>query len=525
MRREERARQDSNARTSRFGGDAGRSDANDSTELAPRSDPTFSNAQADCHTVTLAPESGSSNCSCSGDRVRKAVWKEGEATWLRSRGAAGACDARDMTAAPLPQRRAYDHRLREQVCRGLTPGRRLQIPRSTVASWKRRRLRPVVTTEELHEDREALFDRVGKLERRVLVLAVVVRLLLALLRASGFRLATVRLPEGSTKARMLRAIAGAQAVLPLSKALRLVGLSPSRYHAWKGAAEGCGLDDRTSCPRLHPTQVSASEVAAIKEMVTGPEYRHMPLKTLALYAQRVGKVFASVTTWTRLMVERGWRRPRQRVHPERPQVGVRATRPNELWHVDATILKLLDGTKAYVHAVIDNYSRRILAWTIVPKLDPVTTCELLLAAGKHLDPTATARPSVVADSGAENVNSKVDETLASTGLKRILALVEVSYSNSMIEAWWKALKHQWLYLNALDSLSRLSDLVAFYVEAHNTQMPRSAFGGRTPDEVFFGTALNLAAELKAAHLTAREKRRADNRAVSFPRCSVPPIPP
>jgi transposase-like protein len=38
---------------------------------------------------------------------------------------------------------------------------------------------------------------------------------------------------------------------------------------------------------------------------------------------------------------------------------VRAARPNEAWHIDVTILKLLDGTKAYLHAAIDNYSRKV----------------------------------------------------------------------------------------------------------------------------------------------------------------------
>ncbi len=111
------------------------------------------------------------------------------------------------------------------------------------------------------------------------------------------------------------------------------------------------------------------------------------------------------------------------------------------------------------------------------------------------------------------MNAKVDETLASTGLKRILALVEATYSNSMIEAWWRALKHQWLYLNALDSFSRLRELVAFCVEAHNTQMPRSAFDGQTPNEVCFGTAPNLGAELKAApgHGAREASRREPSR--------------
>ena len=37
-------------------------------------------------------------------------------------------------------------------------------------------------------------------------------------------------------------------------------------------------------------------------------------------------------------------------------------RPDELWHIDTTIIRLVDGTKAYLHAVIDNFSRRILGW-------------------------------------------------------------------------------------------------------------------------------------------------------------------
>jgi putative transposase len=38
--------------------------------------------------------------------------------------------------------------------------------------------------------------------------------------------------------------------------------------------------------------------------------------------------------------------------------------------VEAIALKLLDGKKAYLHAIIDNYSRKILAWTVAERLDP-----------------------------------------------------------------------------------------------------------------------------------------------------------
>jgi len=105
--------------------------------------------------------------------------------------------------------------------------------------------------------------------------------------------------------------------------------------------------------------------------------------------------------------------------------------------------QLLDGTKAYIHAVIDNFSRKILAWTIGPRLDPAATCRVLVEAGQHLAP-AEPRPAikVIADSGVENVNAAVDATLLAEGLHRVLAQVEITESNSMIEAWWRSLKHQ-----------------------------------------------------------------------------------
>ena len=62
-----------------------------------------------------------------------------------------------------------------------------------------------------------------------------------------------------------------------------------------------------------------------------------------------------------------------RLYPPKPKLGFRATAPNDAWHVDATIIKLLDGTKAYLYAVIDNYSRKILAWTVAERLNPTNT--------------------------------------------------------------------------------------------------------------------------------------------------------
>ena len=81
-------------------------------------------------------------------------------------------------------------------------------------------------------------------------------------------------------------------------------------------------------------------------MVTSPEYRHVPTGTLAVLAQRLGTVCASPSTWYRLVRKYGWRRPRLRVHPAKPKVGLRTTRADEMWHIDTTVIRLLDGTRA-----------------------------------------------------------------------------------------------------------------------------------------------------------------------------------
>ena len=152
-----------------------------------------------------------------------------------------------------------------------------------------------------------------------------------------------------------------------------------------------------------------------------------------------------------------------------------------------------------------------------PRLDPATTCQVLVAAGQHLGEDDS--PTVVADSGVENVNRSFDATLAFAKLRRVLAQVEVTYSNSIIEAWWRSLKHQWLYLHTLDTMAHLETLIAFFVEEHNANMPHSAFTGQTPDEMYLGTANSLPDELVVAWGKARERRLAVNRAVSCHRCA------
>jgi hypothetical protein len=55
---------------------------------------------------------------------------------------------------------------------------------------------------------------------------------------------------------------------------------------------------------------------------------------------------------------------------------------------------------------------------------------------------------------------------------------------------------------------------------HNSVLPHSAHGGRTPDEVDFGKAVDVPDELAAARQKARESRLRANRERDCSDCAI-----
>ena len=155
-------------------------------------------------------------------------------------------------------------------------------------------------------------------------------------------------------------------------------------------------------------------------------------------------------------------------------------------------------------------------YSVAETFAPVNSVAVLLDASRAATPSDTA-PVVMADAGVENVNAQVDELIASGVLRRVLAFTELQFSNSMIEAWWRSLKHQWLFLHSLDSVTTVRRLVEFYVDEHNGGLPHSAFS-RTPDEMYFGTGDAVPADLTSGAATARRARAEANRSAACRTC-------
>jgi len=238
-------------------------------------------------------------------------------------------------------RRIYDYRIRQTICetgdRDLFP--ELNIPRSTVRSWIHRGVPDVASGDFVECDRSDLLVEDQELQRRIAMLCAVVGLLRAMLRVSKVRLDFERLPDGNDKKTLIRAIERSGKAIPIRAALRITRLSPSRYHRWCRAEAGCDLDDHPSCPRMVPTRLTPNEVEVMQGMVESSDHRYMSLRALALHAQRIGRVFASPSTWYVMARKAGWRRARNRVYPAKPKGGIRASAPNELLHLDVTTIR------------------------------------------------------------------------------------------------------------------------------------------------------------------------------------------
>jgi hypothetical protein len=221
-----------------------------------------------------------------------------------------------MMSTARPKRR-YDHRLRDLVHHtgDATIARDLGVPRSTARGWLGATPGPSSVWTWRISVRRTFEGRSSSSADGVRKLAALLRLVLVVWRRSGFDLSHERLADGRNKMQLGRAVDRARAYIPLRALLQFLHVSPSRFHTWR-RQDACALNDESSCPRTSPHRLTLPEIWAIKDMVTSPDYRHVPTGTLAELSTRTFWTFArefsslrrgkngygsAPLTWTRIL--------------------------------------------------------------------------------------------------------------------------------------------------------------------------------------------------------------------------------
>ncbi len=303
----------------------------------------------------------------------------------------------------------------------------------------------------------------------------------------GYKLRWKHIDDSKVRDRILNAISVAMENARRDFCLETLDLSLARYKRWRREKRGCGLPDIKVCPKgSRLNQLTFQEIQLMRTLVTSKEYAHFPIRSLQYYAKRNGLLYCTYSTWRKYIDQYGWKRIRKKRIKKIERVGIRAKCPNEIWHMDVSYFILPNGEKCFIQAIIDNYSRYVLAWQISDTYDGSKTAALLERALQCSVGTKLKKGnlSLIVDGGGENKSGEVKKLENRGHFKKKVARFEISFSNSMVEALFRSMKHNYLFHKDIHSLKSLTYHTNFWFKEHNERMPHTAFKGETPLEKF-----------------------------------------
>jgi putative transposase len=359
------------------------------------------------------------------------------------------------------------------------------IPRMTAKYWIKQRIAvedPILESltnalNESREDREQLKSSVAENKALTILLKEIVEII-------GFKLRWKHIDSRENRDKILKAITTAMNCATRDACLEILDLSLSRYKRWKREKRGCGLPETKLCPKGGLNQLTYHEIQLMREFVTSKDYAHFPIRSLHYYTKREGILFCTYSTWRKYIDQYGWLRPRKKKRKKITRIGIRAKHPNEIWHMDVSHFILPDGSKCFIQAIIDNFSRYVLAWHVMTSYDGAKSATLLEEALRKSKKIKSQNLRLIVDGGGENKNHKVKKLEDQGHFKKQVARFEISFSNSMVEALFRSIKNNYLYSQQIKNSKSLRKHVNFWFGEHNDRIPHTAFKGETPFERF-----------------------------------------
>jgi putative transposase len=172
-----------------------------------------------------------------------------------------------------------------------------------------------------------------------------------------------------------------------------------------------------------------------------------------------------------------WAHPQHKVYPYLLR-GVPVVRVNQVWSTDITYIRLASGF-AYLVAIIDWYSRRVLSWRISNTMEAVFCVDCLEDAMR-----THGKPEVFnSDQGTQftseaftGVLKREEVTISMDGRGR-------AFDNIFVERLWRSVKHEDVYLKGYATMGELLIGLTKYFAFYNAERPHQALGNRTPDAV------------------------------------------
>jgi putative transposase len=169
-------------------------------------------------------------------------------------------------------------------------------------------------------------------------------------------------------------------------------------------------------------------------------------------------------------------------HPVFPYLlrGLAIERPNQVWATDITYIPMARGF-VYLIAVIDVYSRRILAWRISNSL----TADFCIEALEEAIARYGAPEIMNSDQGSQFTAAAFVQVLQQHRIRISMDGRGAWRDNVFVERLWKSIKYEEVYLHAYESVSEAKAGIGRYVSFYNTRRPHRSLDRQTPDTVYF----------------------------------------
>lgn len=294
--------------------------------------------------------------------------------------------------------------------------------------------------------------------------------------------------SGERKLEILHAIE--QSGLPVKHALARVGVSPATYYRWRKNFRERGregLADKSPYRGRSWNQLLPLERDKILEVAL--RHTDWPPRQVACHVSDTAGFTVSESTVYRILKSQGLVKPLiKKTFPAGPEYTVKTKRPNQMWQTDATYLLVKNWGWYYLISVLDDYSRKILAWKLQDCMDAGAFSEVVELACEETgveDVPMAHRPSLLSDRGPALISKPFNDYLDARGIGHILASPYHPQTNGKIERFHRSIKEKVL-LETWGTPGQLEQEINSFVDFYNNRRYHEAIGNVTPEAVYSG---------------------------------------
>lgn len=268
-----------------------------------------------------------------------------------------------------------------------------------------------------------------------------------------------------------------QAVYPIRRVSRVLGVSPSGFYAWR---------KRPPSKREQADDMLTQEIKKIHQKskgTYGAPRIHAELAEQGLHVgrKRVARLMKAAAlrgVSRRKAPHTTQRRPDAQPAPDLVQRNFTASRPNELWVADITYIPTWAGF-LYLAVVLDAWSRRVVGWAMATHLRTELVLQALQMAIQQRHPQDVIHHS---DHGGQYTSLAFGRRCREAGIRPSMGSVGDCFDNAMCESFFATLECELLDRTSFRTPAEARPVVFQFIEGwYNPHRRHSAIDYLSPN--------------------------------------------